>query len=245
MADVKRVTKKSGRYYQITDDNGHVFKYPSITTILGQTSDKSGLVEWKKRIGEKEANRISSLAANRGTVMHRLIELYKPLVGTKEERLEELKKISRTDDEICEIETQYIIEGWKMFMKFWRNHELFFDRVKKVLEAETFLWSTIGYAGTVDNVSEMIDDGILVIDYKNSRRPKREEWIQDYYLQAAAYYVAYYQRSRKIPKGAEIWIANEEDDVPQIFTLTKSDLKYYFDEFRKRLKKYNEMKNNG
>ena len=180
---------------------------------------------------------------DRGSVMHRLIELYKLIDGTKDDRLNELKKLSKTDEEVNEYGTEFIIEGWKMFMKFWNNHELFFDRVAEVLESETFLWSSIGYAGTVDNISKMTDESILVIDYKNSRKPKRDEWIQDYYLQLASYYVAYYQRSRTIPNGAEIWIANELDDVPQVFKLTKSDIKHYFEEFRKRLNTYNEQLN--
>jgi hypothetical protein len=238
--DIKRVEVNGRRHYQIKDGGGHTHTFPSVTTILGNTSDKSGLEKWKKRVGEEEANRISTLSMNRGTVMHRLVELYKPMSGTNLERLDKLKEVSKTDEEITQFDTEFIHAGWEMFMKFWTNHELFFDRVEEVLESETFLWSSIGYAGTVDNISKMKDGKILVIDYKNSRRPKRDEWVQDYYLQLASYYVAYYQRSRTIPDGAEIWIANENDSIPQIFTLTKSDIKHYFEEFRKRLNKYNE-----
>jgi|TARA_R110000744_G_scaffold128546_4_gene235654 genome maintenance exonuclease 1 len=240
--DIKRVEVNGRRHYQI-QDGGHKHTFPSVTTILSHTSDKSGLVNWRKRVGEAEADRISKLSMDRGSVMHRLIELYKLIDGTKDDRLNELKKLSKTDEEVNEYGTEFIIEGWKMFMKFWNNHELFFDRVAEVLESETFLWSSIGYAGTVDNISKMTDESILVIDYKNSRKPKRDEWIQDYYLQLASYYVAYYQRSRTIPNGAEIWIANELDDVPQVFKLTKSDIKHYFEEFRKRLNTYNEQLN--
>lgn len=242
--DIKRVSVNGRRYYQIEDDGGHKHKYPSVTTILSHTSDKSGLADWRKRVGEAEADRISKLSMDRGSVMHRLIELYKLIEGSNQERLDELTRLSKTDDEVNEYGAEFIDAGWVMFMKFWNNHELFFDRVEDVLESETFLWSSIGYAGTVDNISKMTDGSILVIDYKNSRRPKRDEWVQDYYLQLASYYVAYYQRSRTIPNGAEIWIANELDDIPQVFKLTKSDIKYYFEEFRKRLNKYNEINGN-
>ena len=231
--DIKRVEVNGRRHYQIKDSGGHTHTFPSVTTILGNTSDKSGLADWRKRVGEAEADRISNLSMNRGTVMHRLVELYKLVEGTNDERLAEVKDISKTDEEITQFDIEFIKAGWVMFMKFWNNHEMFFDRVDEVLESETFLWSSIGYAGT-----------ILVIDYKNSRRPKRESWIQDYYLQLASYYVAYYQRSRNIPDGCEIWIANENDDIPQIFRLSKSDMKYYFEEFRKRLNKYNEIISN-
>jgi hypothetical protein len=242
--DIKRVEVNGRRHYQIQDGGGHTHTFPSVTTILSHTSDKSGLAAWRKRVGEAEADRISSLSMNRGTVMHRLIELYKLIDGSNDERLGELKVLAKTDEEITQFDIEVIDAGWVMFMKFWDNHELFFDRVAEVLESETFLWSSIGYAGTVDNISKMTDGSILVIDYKNSRRPKRESWIQDYYLQLASYYVAYYQRSRNIPDGCEIWIANENDDIPQIFRLSKSDMKYYFEEFRKRLNKYNEIISN-
>ena len=242
--DIKRVEVNGRRHCQIKDSGGHTHTFPSVTTILGNTSDKSGLADWRKRVGEAEADRISNLSMNRGTVMHRLVELYKLVEGTNDERLAEVKDISKTDEEITQFDIEFIKAGWVMFMKFWNNHEMFFDRVDEVLESETFLWSSIGYAGTVDNISRMKDGSILVIDYKNSRRPKRESWIQDYYLQLASYYVAYYQRSRNIPDGCEIWIANENDDIPQIFRLSKSDMKYYFEEFRKRLNKYNEIISN-
>lgn len=139
----------------------------------------------------------------------------------------------------------YVQDGWDFFMKFWYNHSRFFDRVQKVLEAETFLWSAKagGYAGTVDNVSELKDGRIIVIDYKNSRKPKRDEWIQDYFIQGSAYYVAYWERTGVKPSGVEIWIANEIDNMPQTFTLTDEDVKYYFRLFTERLKAFKESVN--
>jgi genome maintenance exonuclease 1 len=86
----------------------------------------------------------------------------------------------------------------------------------------------------VDNVSEVVDGKIKIIDYKNSRKPKREEWVIDYYLQASAYFIAYWDMSGKKADGAEIWIANEVDNLPQKFTLTQSDLQFYAKEFIKR-----------
>lgn len=245
MAEIRRVTKNGNRYYRVTEDNVVLGEFPSVTTILGGTSDKSGLEKWKKRVGEDEARRISTLSMNRGTVMHRLIELYKPLVGDKPERLNELKELSKDDKEINEFDTEFIHAGWEMFMKFYTNSSQYFDRVEEVLEAETFLWSVKGggYAGTVDNVSRMKDGSIQIIDYKNSRKPKREDWIQDYYLQGAAYFVAYWERSGVKPNGIEIWIANEIDYAPQTFRLTESDISFYFKEFQNRLSKFNQLSN--
>ena len=130
--------------------------------------------------------------------------------------------------------------GWEMFMKFWNNHEDYFDRVVKVLASEKFIWSKRGFAGTLDNVSEMVGNKILIIDYKNSRKPKRDEWIEDYFCQVAGYSVAFWERTGIVPTGCEVWIANELDDKPQTFTMTYNDMKHYYKEFNKRLKQYNE-----
>lgn len=244
--NISRVEKTGMRYYRVTQGDDVIGEFPSITTILGNTSDKSGLEKWKKRVGEAEAKRISELSMNRGTVMHRLIELYKPIQGTKTERLEKLREIAANDDEVNQFNDQELGEiwreaGWAMFMKFYLNSSQYFDRVDEVLQAEEFLWSKVGYAGTVDNISKLVDDKVMVIDYKNSRRAKREEWIQDYFVQGSAYFVAYWERTGIKPDGVEIWIANEESSIPQTFSLTANDVKYYFAEFIKRLNKFKEL----
>ena len=242
MAEIKRVQENGLRFYQVTEGSKIVAKLPSVTTILGETKDKSGLEKWRKRVGEKEADRISNLSMSRGTIMHRLIELYKTKTkGESQDRLVELKEIAKTDDEVNEFSEDengelYLEEAWKFFYKFWFNSADYFDRIKEVVEAETFLWTTKagGWAGTVDNVSQLVDDKIMIIDYKNSRKPKREDWVQDYYMQAAAYFIAYWDMSGKKADGAEIWIANEVDNLPQTFSLTQADLEFYAKEFIKR-----------
>ena len=114
---------------------------------------------------------------NRGTIMHRLVELYKATEGTKQERLEELRTQASTDEEVNQYSNEengaiWLASGWEMFMKFYFNSSQFFDRVKKVIAAENFLWSKQGYAGTVDNISEMTDGSVLVIDYKKFKKSK-------------------------------------------------------------------------
>lgn len=246
MENIRRVEKHGLRHYEVTSEDGSVIGvFPSITTVLGETSDKSGLEKWKKRVGEAEAKRIGELSMNRGTVMHRLVELYKATEGDKLQRLEALKEVASTDEETNQYSEEengalWLEEGWKMFMKFYFNSSQYFDRVAKVIAAESFLWSKVGYAGTVDNVSEMTDGRTLVIDYKNSRRPKREDWVQDYFVQGSAYFIAHWERTGQKPDGVEIWIANEEQSIPQTFSLTISDVKYYFAEFQRRLKLFNE-----
>ena len=251
MTEIKRVQENGLRFYQVTEGSDIVAKLPSVTTILGETKDKSGLEKWRKRVGEKEADRISNLSMSRGTIMHRLIELYKTKTsGEAQDRLVELKEIAKTDDEVNEFSEDengelYLEEAWKFFYKFWFNSADYFDTIKEVIEAETFLWTVKGggWAGTVDNISEVVDGKIKIIDYKNSRKPKREEWVIDYYLQASAYFIAYWDMSGKKADGAEIWIANEVDNLPQKFTLTQSDLEFYAKEFIKRRKMFQDKYN--
>lgn len=251
MQQIKRVQENGLRFYEVTEGDKVIAKLPSVTTILGETKDKSGLEKWRKRVGEKEADRISNLSLSRGTIMHRLIELYKTKTeGEAPDRLTELKEIAKTDDEVNEFSEDengelYLEEAWKFFYKFWFNSADYFDRVKEVIEAETFLWTTKGggWAGTVDNISTLVDGTIKIIDYKNSRKPKREDWVQDYYMQAAAYFIAYWDMSGKKADGAEIWIANEVDNLPQTFSLTQADLEVYAKEFIRRRKMFEEKFN--
>jgi len=253
MAELERLQENGLRFYQVTEDGKVIAKLPSVTTVLGQTKDMSGLAKWRKRVGEAEADRISNLSMSRGTIMHRLIELYKTETDIKADsikRLEELKIIAKDDDEVNEFKDDdsgalYLEEAWKFFYKFWSNSSDYFDQIKEVIEAETFLWTTKagGWAGTVDNISKVVDGKIKIIDYKNSRRPKREEWVIDYYLQAAAYFLAYWDMEGVKADGAEIWIANEDDNLPQKFTLTQSDLEFYVKQFIKRREMFKEKHN--
>jgi hypothetical protein len=248
--NIVRVHEDGLRFYRVTEGDKEIAKLPSVTTVLGETKDKSGLDTWRKRVGEAEADRISTLSMNRGTIMHRLIELYKGTSGDASERLIILKDLAKEDDECNQFSDDengplYLAEAWKFFYKFYFNSSDYFDRVKTVMEAETFLWTTKagGWAGTVDNISEMTDGLIKIIDYKNSRRPKREDWIQDYFIQTGAYFIAYWDRTGIKADGAEIWIANEEDNIPQCFTLTQSDLEFYSKEFMRRRKMFKEKFN--
>ena len=247
---IVRVHEDGLRFYQVTEGDKVIAKLPSVTTVLGQTKDQSGLDKWRQKVGEAEADRISTLSMNRGTIMHRLIELYKGTSGEANERLIILKDLAKEDDECNQFSTEengalYLSEAWKFFYKFYFNSSDYFDRVKKVIEAETFLWTTKagGWAGTVDNISEMTDNLIKIIDYKNSRKPKQEHWIQDYFIQTGAYFIAYWDRTGIKADGAEIWIANEEDNLPQCFSLTQQDLEFYSKEFMRRRKMFKQKFN--
>lgn len=247
---IKRVHENGLRFYVVTEDGKEIAKLPSVTTVLGETKDKSGLDEWRNKVGHAEADRISTLSTSRGTVMHRLIELYKKTKGSPEERLAELKQIAECDEEVNQFQGTengelYLEEGWKFFYKFYYSHSDYFGRVDEVLAAEEFLWTVKagGWAGAVDNISRLVNNHIKIIDYKNSRKPKKDEWIQDYFIQLGAYFIAYWDRTGIKADGAEIWMANEVDNLPQTFTLTQSDLEFYSKEFMRRRKMFKEKFN--
>ena len=139
---IERVHEDGLRFYQVTEDDKVIaklpsptlffhFSRPSVTTILGNTKDMSGLEKWKKRVGEAEAKRISELSMNRGTIMHRLIELYKSTSGTASERLSITKDLAKEDDEVNQFSeeengTLYLEEAWKFFYKFYFNSADYF-----------------------------------------------------------------------------------------------------------------------
>jgi len=115
-----------------------------------------------------------------------------------------------------------------------------FDRVKKVVMQEAMLWSLNGggYAGRTDNIYEDYSELHVITDYKSSKKPKKEEWIDGYKMQISAYYVAYWELYGIQPDRCEIWISNEEDSEPQIFILDKNEVKIWYGKFIELVKAY-------
>jgi hypothetical protein len=228
----------TGRYYVVDESSG--LAYPSVTTIIGETSDKSGLKEWTSRIGEEKANQISRFAANRGTFMHALHENYLDFRFIKSET-DALQKAMRLSLEQNPELTQEEIEcGKDLFMQFLNNSD-FYDRVKSVLFQEIPLYSSIGggYAGRMDLSIIGTDDQPKIIDFKTSRKPKREEWIEGYKKQVSAYSIALFEREGVFPRVGEIWISCETGDV-QTFTMTQSDIKHWFEKFIDNVREYHQ-----
>jgi len=225
------------RYYVIDEDT----VLPSVTTILGKFSDKSGLDAWRKRVGEDEANRISKFSANRGTVMHQMCEYYLLCEGDSSEKL----KAAQTQIiPFCESEgftdDEYRI-GRKLFYNFYNSGT--FDKIKKVVSVEETLYSKRmgGYAGRVDTIYLDENDNLIILDFKTSKKPKRDEWITSYKHQISAYYMAYWEMTGRQPNGGEVWISNESDMIPQVFQLNINDIKKYGKEFLLMVEKFHEQ----
>ena len=171
--------------------------YPSITTILGEFSKKS-IQEWRKRVGEKEANRISGQASRRGTSLHNLCEAY----------------IKNTEG-VLDGQTPNIIELFKTI-------EPFLERIDNVHGVELALYSDhFGVAGRTDLIAEF-DGTLSVIDYKTSNKFKKKEWCESYFAQGAFYGVAY-EELTKIPVPQVVIIMAVENEHPQLFVEKRDD----------------------
>ena len=160
---LERVDTEIGRHY-LDSNNKPV---PSVTTVLSGTSkSKDGLIQWRNRIGEEEAERIIKQSTDIGTAVHEAIENY--LNGKSWDNFEE------THDQLLaqKISAKFIKDGLKGITDIWG------------LEVGLLLDNL--YAGTADCVGEF--EGIpTLIDFKTAKKIKKREWIEDYFLQGCAY----------------------------------------------------------
>lgn len=189
------VTLEFPKLKRITADNGtRVYEtpsgkaYPSVTTVVGLVK-KDIINEWRKRVGDAEANRISSTAANRGTRMHTYCEKY---------LLNESVFPSLFDQE--------------MFVKL-KPHLNDIDNVH-ALEQPLFS-DHLQVAGTVDCIAEY-KGKMSVIDFKTSKRIKSRDDIHDYFMQCSAYAVAF-EEMTGIPVPQLIIIMGVDDEESLIF----------------------------
>ena len=171
--------------------------YPSITTILGEFS-KASIQEWRKRVGETEANKISGKASRRGTSLHSVCEAY-----------------IQNEEKYLNGETPHIVELFKTI-------EPILERVDNIHGVELALYSDhFGVAGRTDLIAEF--DGVLsVIDYKTSNKLKKKEWCESYFAQGAFYGVAY-EELTKIPVPQVVIIMAVENEHPQLFVEKRDD----------------------
>jgi len=181
-------TTDSGRVYNTPDGN----RYPSVTTILSELS-KAGIAAWRKRVGAEEANRISTQASTRGTKIHQICEDY---LNNKPDYLDgQMPANVFTFKQIQPILDQYI------------------DNIQ-YLEAPLYS-DFLKTAGRVDCIAEF-DGKLSIIDFKTSRKPKKKEWISNYFMQASCYAVMYEERT-EIPVSRTVVIIAVDGSEPQVF----------------------------
>ena len=210
---LERFTTAEGRRY-IGDDNIPV---PSVTTILDKTSDKTALIAWRKRVGDQEANRVSKESAGLGTKVHNAIEKY--ILG--EEVTFGNNVVSVMAKEMSDL---VINEGLKNVDEIWGT--------------EIGLIAPGLYAGTTDCVG-MHEGSEAIIDFKTSKKIKKEEWIEDYYLQCCAYALAHNEMyGTNIQKGVILMVSR--DNKFKEFIIEGARFEMYCDLWTKRLEEYYE-----
>ena len=198
-------------------------KLPSVTSILQATKseeDKASLENWKQRVGEEEANKIKTEASNRGTSMHSYIEDF--LKG-------------RINESFFESNEQYKNMAKEIIDKGIRG------KLEEIYGMETTLHYPKKYAGTADLIG-IYQGQETIIDFKQANKPKRRDYIQDYFLQLGAYTLAhnfFYKTS--ITSG--IILLCTVDNLFQDFKIDGTELIMYQNLFLGRLKKFNELKN--
>ena len=160
--EVEQINLDNKRLYK-TPENHHV---PSVTTILSKTKDTTGLDNWIKNVGEEKARKIRNEAACVGTSMHSFLEE----VITEEKR--PTYTPSPLHSQAKQMADVIVDEGLKLVSEIWGS--------------EIKLYYKDQYAGTTDVVG-MYRGVPHIMDFKQTNKPKKSEWIDDYYLQLCAY----------------------------------------------------------
>ena len=193
------------------------YRLPSVTTILGKTKDTSSLDSWIARKGRKEAERIKNQSATRGTAMHKYLENY--VLGKGYEDLTELGQ-----------ETKRMAE---------KVIEVGLAPVSGYYGSEVTLYYPGLYAGSTDLVG-VHNEKETIIDFKQANKPKKEEWIGDYKLQAAAYAMAHDQVHGSNIEQCVIMVCTP-DLYYQEFKIDGLNLRKAKHDFLRRLDQYHEL----
>ena len=189
-------------------------KLPSDTTILAQTKDQSYLDRWKAKVGHEEAERIKNLSSKRGTSMHKFIEKY--ITGA-------------VYDDLTEIGQQAKPMAQKII-------DIGLTPVSEYYGSEVSLYYPGLYAGSTDLVC-MHNGKETIADFKQANKPKKEDWIEDYFLQIGAYAMAHdYVHGSNIEQGV-IMICTP-DLYYQEFKFDGEMMKNYRHKFLQRLSQY-------
>jgi genome maintenance exonuclease 1 len=169
---LERETIDGVRYYKVPNGD-QLQKLVSITSITSHYN-RQIFIDWRKKVGEEEANRINKAATSRGTDLHTLVENYLQNIDLPEVQpiSKHLFRIAKTD----------------------------LDRINNIHALERSMYSLqLGIAGTVDCIAEYNGE-LAVIDFKTSKKPKPKEWIEHYFVQCAAYACMLYELTGIIVK---------------------------------------------
>ena len=208
----KRELLKGDRHYDVNDE-----KLPSVTTILQATQDADkaeGIKRWTQKVGEAAAKRVLEQAAKRGTAMHSYLETY--IQGGK---VLDLRDVGREASAMAET---IIDKGFNDLEEIWGSEvTLFYPNL---------------YAGQTD-LCGVYQGRESIIDFKQSNKPKRVEWIKDYKLQMVAYAMAHDQvYNTQIEQGVILMCT--PDNFFQKFTVNGREFRELKWEWLRRVDNY-------
>lgn len=190
-------------------------RLPSVTTILSATKDMTGLIEWRKRIGEEKAAQITKEAAGVGTAMHANLERFIAGEQRKPGNNPVHVQANKMADIIIENGLRKVNEVWAM------EQSLYFPGL---------------YSGTTDLVG-VYDDRPSVMDYKQTNKPKKEEWIEDYKIQLVAYIMAHNEVYETDIKEGHVFMCSRDLQYQQ-FDLWPKDFNKYQDMWLAKVEQY-------
>ena len=203
---------QGSRHYDINDK-----LLPSVTTIISATQSeekRQRLAAWKARLGDQAADRVRDIAALRGTAMHTYLEAYVRGTGHKD-----LTSVGREAEPMAQ---QIINQGLSGLEEIWGS--------------EVTLYYPDLYAGATDVVG-IYNSRESIIDFKQTNKPKRREWIDDYFIQLGAYAMAHnYVYGTKIQQGVILMCS--KDKFFQRFEVSDKEFVNYQHAFLKKVDEY-------
>lgn len=203
------VTRK--RVYQTPDGE----TLPSVTTILGATKDMTALNEWKRRIGEEKANQITQEAAGVGTAMHGNLERFLAGVQRQPGKNPVHVQANAMADVIIQHGLKDMNEVWAM------EQSLYFPGL---------------YSGTTDLVG-VYKGNPSICDYKQTNKPKKEEWVNDYKIQLVAYILAHNEVYGTDIKEGHVFMCSRDLQYQQ-FDLWPSEFNHWRDQWLQKIEEY-------
>ena len=213
--ELSRNTIEGKRVYCCPDGS----KVPSVTTILDQTKPiekKVALAQWRNRVGAEKAQAITTEASSRGTRMHSYLENY-----------------IKTGEIKSKVSNPYAQQGLDM-AKIVIDQGL--SNINEIWGSEVSLYYPELYAGTTDCVGLHCNEE-SILDFKQTNKPKKEEWIEDYFLQLVAYAEAHNKvYNTNIKKGVILMCS--ADYQYQEFILSKEKYNFWLDKWWDRVEFY-------
>lgn len=236
---LQRIDTPSGRAYALFAEGDKTLFFPSVTSVLSLKSS-SYLAELEENIGKEELQRISERAAKRGTAMHLFLENYMICMKQKGDPDTCLLYTQRksTDTLLYEMDKDRVDTGRSLFYNVY--HSGVFDKIKKVIFTEKFLWSEkFLFAGTTDFGFIDMDDYIVITDFKSASSPRTDDVIDKYKCQVGAYAIAFEEMYNKPVQRGEVWISYP--DGMQIITVKGDEMEEKKKEFVELCDTYHSM----